>query len=303
MTLLGLGTYRSRDAVTSATIAAAAGCPLIDTAPAYGKGTHQAALAPVLKEHPRVRIATKVGHITTGQARTALACGVLIEAEAAARHSIAPAYVRYQVAMSRAELQRPVLDLVYLHNPDHHHDGDRQGLHARIREAFTALEEARAEGMLLGYGVATWSGFRDGAFTVPDLARLAEETVGGPRTGLAAVQLPVSMVEIDPIRQAIAGGGPIPAARGAGWEVWGSAPLHGGELPARINDQLADYIASGAVPVQAALMVAASTPGLTGVLLGTTSAGHWRQAAETVTGQRLTPLRLKDICDLLQPVT
>ncbi|WP_306371465.1 aldo/keto reductase [Nocardiopsis sp. CC223A] len=303
MTLLGLGTYRSRDVVTSATIAAAAGCPLIDTAPVYGGGTHQAALSPILKEHPRVRIATKVGHMTTGQARAALADGVLTEDEAATRHSIAPAYARYQVGMSRAELQRPMLDLVYLHNPDHHHNGDRQGLHVRIREAFTALEEARAEGLLLGYGVATWSGFRDGAFTVPDLARLAEEAAGGPNTGLAAVQLPVSMVEIDPIRQALTANGPIIAACDAGWEVWGSAPLHGGDLPARINDHLADYIAFGAVPVQAALMVAASTPGLTGVLLGTTSTGHWRQATETVTGQRLPPLRLKDICDLLQPVT
>ncbi|MDT0326974.1 aldo/keto reductase [Nocardiopsis lambiniae] len=301
MTLLGLGTYRSRDVVTSATIAAAAGCPLIDTAPAYGKGTHQAALAPVLKEHPRVRIATKIGHMTTGQARAALTGGVLTEAEAATRHSIAPAYVRHQVGMSRAELRRPVLDLVYLHNPDHH-NGDRQGLHARIREAFTPLEEARAEGMLLGYGVATWSGFRDGAFTVPELARLAEEAAGDPCTGLAAVQLPVSMVEIDPIRQALAGKGPIPAARGAGWEVWGSAPLHGGDLPARINDPLADYIATGTDPARAALLVAASTPGLTGVLLSTTNTNHWRQAAETVTGQRLSPLRLKDICGLLQPV-
>ncbi|SHJ97254.1 Aldo/keto reductase family protein [Nocardiopsis flavescens] len=302
MTLLGLGTYRSRDVVTSATIAAAAGCPLIDTAPAYGKGTHQAALAPVLKEHPRVRIATKVGHMTAGQARAALLSGVLTEGEAAARHSIAPAYVRYQVGMSRVELQRPLLDLVYLHNPDHH-TGDRQGLHARIREAFTALEEARAEGLLLGYGVATWSGFRDGAFTVPDLARLAEEAAGSPNTGLTAVQLPVSMVEIDPIRQALTGTGPIPAARVAGWEVWGSAPLHGGELPARITDHLADYIATGTDPVRAALLVATSTPGLSGVLLSTANTNHWRQAAATVTGQRLPPLRLKDICDLLQPVT
>ncbi|MFI6578391.1 aldo/keto reductase [Nocardiopsis sp. NPDC050513] len=302
MTLLGLGTYRSRDVVTSAAIAAAAGCPLIDTAPAYGKGTHQAALAPILKEHPRVRIATKVGHMTTGQACAALVGGVLTEDEAATRHSIAPAYARHQVGMSRAELQRPMLDLVYLHNPDHHHNGDRQGLHARIREAFTALEEARTEGLLLGYGVATWSGFRDSAFTVPELACLAEEAAGGPRTGLAAVQLPVSMVQIDPIRHALAGTGPIIAARDAGWEVWGSAPLHGGELPARINDHLADYIATGTDPARAALLVAAATPGLTGVLLSTTNTNHWRQAAETVTGPRLSPLRLKDLCDLLQPV-
>ncbi|GAA1083060.1 aldo/keto reductase [Nocardiopsis exhalans] len=303
MTLLGLGTYRSRDAVTSATIAAAAGCPLIDTAPVYGHGTHQAAISPVLRAHPRMRIATKVGHMTADQARAALYSRVISEAEALRRHSIAPDYVHYQVAMNCAEVQRDQLDLVYLHNPEHRHSGDRDALLARLRSAFVALEDLRDTGTVLGYGVATWNGFRDGAFSVRELVKLAEEASGGGEAGLRAIQLPVSMVEIGPIRQALAGDGPIPAAGQAGLEVWGSAPLHGGELLGRINEGLADYVAFGATNAQAALMVAVSTPGLTGLLLSTGSADHWREAADVVDSPQLPPLRLKEICDLLQPVS
>lgn len=301
MTLLGLGTYRSRDAVTSASIAATAGCPLIDTAPVYGGGTHQAAIAPVLAAHPQVRIATKVGHMTPSQAQAALSNGVISEADALRRHSIAPEYVTHQVAMTRAESRRGGLDLVYLHNPEHR-TGDREALHAGIRRAFVALEEGRDAGALLGYGIATWNGFREGAFTVSELLRLAREAAGESQTGLSAIQLPVSLVEIEPLREALAQQGPIHTAEQAGLEVWGSAPLHGGDLIPCISDRLADYVSSGSTSVQAALKVAASTPGLTGMLLSTTKTEHWREAADVVASRPLSPLRLKEICDLLAPV-
>ena len=301
MTLLGLGTYRSRDAVTSASIAAAAGCPLIDTAPVYGDGTHQASIAPVLAAHPHMRIATKVGHMTTNQAWAALSSGVISEADALRRHSITPDYVTHQVAMSRAELQRRSLDLVYLHSPEHR-TGDREALHAGIRRAFFALEEERDAGTLLGYGIATWSGFSEDMFTVPELLRLAREAAGGSRTGLSAIQLPMSMVEVEPLREALIQQGPIPTAEQAGLEVWGSAPLHGGDLIPHINDRLADYVSSGSTGAQAALKVAASTPGLTGLLVSTTQAGHWYEAADVAASHPLSPLRLKEICDLLASV-
>src|SRR5699024_7685803 len=156
MTLLGLGTYRSHDVVTSTNIAVSAGCPLIDTAPVYGKGTHQVALASVLRAHPNVRVATKVGYLTRGQAEVALTAGALSSGEAVFGHSIAPEYVSHQVAMSRAELRRPSLDIVYLHNPEHRHE-ERGDLHNRIRAAFTVLEAEKAQGTIRGYGVATWT--------------------------------------------------------------------------------------------------------------------------------------------------
>ncbi|WP_285732668.1 aldo/keto reductase [Nocardiopsis sp. ATB16-24] len=298
MTLLGLGTYRSRDAARSVRIAAAAGCPLIDTAPVYGHGTHQSAIASTLQANPEIRIASKVGHMTPGQAEIAVSHGALSAEEARGLHSIAADYVRHQIAMNRLELGRSRLDLVYLHNPDHHHDGDRAGLHDRIRAGFAVLEEARADGLITGYGVATWSGFTQ-AFSVTGLLRLAREASGSLETGLSAIQLPVSLVNIDPIKDALTRRGPLAEAHEAGWEVWASAPLHGGKLVHLVNERLAHHISEGASPAEAALMVTASAPGLTGMLLSASSAGHWSNAASVAGRPPLPENRLKDICDLL----
>ncbi|WP_067607180.1 hypothetical protein [Nocardiopsis listeri] len=84
--------------------------------------------------------------------------------------------------------------------------------------------------------------------------------------------------------------------------MWGSAPLHGGDLIPHINDRLADYISSDSTSAQTALKVAASTPGLTGLLLSTTQTRYWYEAADTVASHPLSPLRLKEICDLLSSV-
>ncbi|MET8954377.1 hypothetical protein ACWEO4_43460 [Streptomyces sp. NPDC004393] len=40
------------------------------------------------------------------------------------------------------------------------------------------LQEAACAGQLAAYGVATWSGFTEDAFTVPQLDRLAAEAAG-----------------------------------------------------------------------------------------------------------------------------
>lgn len=297
MTVLGMGTYRSRDAATSAGIAASAGCPLIDTAPVYGNGTHQAAIAPVLRDRPQLRVSSKVGYMTGGQARMALTRNALTEEDAAFRHSIAPDYVRHQVAMSRMELQRTTPDLVYLHNPEYRHE-ERGGLHRRIRSAFAVLEELYVAGDIGGYGVSTWTGFDTEAFTLVDLLRLAAEAAGSSENGLSAIQLPISMVKIAPIHQSLYGHGPITQAVAAGLQVWASAPFHGGELLGLITPKLADAVHPGAAPVQAALKVAASAPGLTGVLISTTDAAHCDQAAAAIS-EPLPDHRLKEICDLL----
>ncbi|WP_407942263.1 aldo/keto reductase [Nocardiopsis tropica] len=240
---------------------------------------------------------SKVGHMTDGQARVALSAGVLSEEDARFRHSIAPEYVHHQIAMSRTELRRPVLDVVYLHNPEHDRH-ERGNLHARMREAFGALKEATGAGKIGGYGVATWNGF-DAAFTVRGLIRLAQEAAGRTETGLRAIQLPISLVKITPVRDALVGSGPLGEADEAGLELWASAPLHGGKLVHLVNERLAHYIREGASPTEAALLVTASAPGLTGVLISTSSAQHWASAAKVAGGPLLSETRLKDISDLL----
>ncbi len=293
------GTYRSRDAATSASVAASAGCPLIDTAPVYGKGSHQSAIAPVLQANPDLKVSSKVGYMTPGQATVALTSGALAPDEAKFLHSISPEYVRHQVAMSRVELRRDQLDIVYLHNPEHHYK-ERGDLHSRIREAFSVLEEEVSRGTIRGYGVSTWTGFESEAFTVRDLTLLAREAAGEAEPSLTAIQLPVSMVRINAVRQSLARKGPIAEGAEAGLDSWASAPLHGGELAQLIRPKLAEAVSPGASGIAAALKFVASVSGLTGMLISSTNASHWQEAAEAIRDP-LPETRLKELCELLDP--
>ncbi|MFF2134095.1 hypothetical protein ACFVW1_54110, partial [Streptomyces olivochromogenes] len=54
-------------------------------------------------------------------------------------------------------------------------------------------------------------------------------------------------------------------AAGAGLRVMASAPLHGGELPGMVGQELADLIRPGLTPAQACVLAVASCPGVTDV--------------------------------------
>ncbi|MEW2516383.1 hypothetical protein [Streptomyces sp. NPDC046870] len=60
---------------------------------------------------------------------------------------------------------------------------------------------------MTGYGIATWAGLEEEAFTVGELLALAAEVTGGAEHHLVAVQMPVSLVMITPIAQALHGRG------------------------------------------------------------------------------------------------
>ncbi|GAA1459999.1 hypothetical protein GCM10009603_19890 [Nocardiopsis exhalans] len=108
------------------------------------------------------------------------------------------------------------------------------------------------------------------------------------------------MVKIAPVRQGLEGSGPIAQASQAGLQGWASAPFPGGELLPLITPKLAEAVQPGADPVEAALKVAASAPGLTGVLMSTTDSRHYAQAAEAIR-EPVPEHRLKELCDLLDP--
>ncbi len=295
MTELGLGTYRCRDVAAAATMAIRAGATVIDTAPVYAAGYAQSALSDLLADHPQVRVSTKIGYLTTAQAKQAAAAGVLHHLDI--RHCIEPAYVVHQLAVNAAELGHAPVALTYLHNPDHGHT-NRRDLLARIGVAFWVLHRAVITGRIGGYGVATWNGFTDRSFTVSELHDAA--TQAGDPDGLAAIQLPLSLVNLAPIADTLRGRGPIADATSAGIQAWASAPLHGGQLAQLVTPDLAELIHPGLSPAQAALHVVASTPGLAGVLISTTDPAHWRQATQVVALPALAPERLEEICAVLR---
>jgi len=275
--LLGMGTYRTRHIPQAGEAAIRAGVDWIDTAPNYQHGTAENQLAPLLSAHPTLRVSTKVGYLAPPQQQDALHAGVLEQTEADQGHNLSPAYVAWQATRSKATLGR-VPDITFVHNPEHGDPTPTQLAH-RIQQAFHALEECCAQGLIKGYGVAAWSAFHDGSLTVEallDMARMA----GGPAHRLHAIQLPLSLVHIGPIADAMTGHGVLIDAQSAGLDVYASAPLNAGDLPTIITPAAAHELLPGATPLQIILGTVASTPGVGRVLLSASTPTHWTEAAE-----------------------
>lgn len=155
---------------------------------------------------------------------------------------------------SRTELGRPQLDAVFQHNPEYGQQPGHGGeLADRLRAAFTVLEAEADAGHLTSYGVATWEGFADGLFTVPQLDRLATEAAGGPDHHLRLVQLPVSLVMADHLGESLHRYEPIHQAAERGWDVHASAPVHGGELLTLATPEVAALVQERATVVAACL--------------------------------------------------
>ncbi|MFD3505742.1 aldo/keto reductase [Streptomyces sp. NPDC058678] len=239
--------------------AAASGVRWIDTAPNYATGRAQDLLAPGPGRPPGPTDRDEGRLLHRGHRCRCRERRCPHRGPGMVGHSLTPDYVRWQTGRNREQLGRERLDLVLLHNPERAHPGDRVALHRAMREAFVVLEEAVAAGHVAGYGIATWAGVEEEAFTVGELLALAAEAAGG-RHHLVAVQLPVSLVMMTPITQALHGRGPLPAAAGAGLRVMASAPLHGGELPGMVDQELADLIRPGLTPAQACVLAVASCP-------------------------------------------
>ncbi|MEX2984896.1 aldo/keto reductase [Streptomyces sp. C36] len=277
----------------AARTACADGTVWIDTAPNY-KDAHQL-LGPVISHHPRAMVATKTGFFSKAEGEAAVQVGLLTSQQVTAGHSLGPAFTRWQTDRSLAALGRA--DLVFVHNPEHSHL-DRAALHDRLRVLFAVLEEFATAGRIGGYGVATWSGFQHGAFTVPELLGLAKEAAGSGEHHLRAIQQPVSLVMARPIALALDGRGPLVQARAAGLITFGSSPLHGGELPALTTPELAEFMRPGASSAAACLLAAASCPSLDVVLLSASTGQHW-DAAKDAIASPLDPGRLRKVTDVL----
>ncbi|MFJ9696653.1 hypothetical protein [Kitasatospora sp. NPDC101183] len=292
---LGLGTYRCPDVAGAAQMVAARGADWVDTAPNYAGGRAEMSLAGTLAAHPSMCVSTKVGFVPAGAGHIAVRAGALSSAEVEHGHCLTPDYIAWQLARTSLMLGREP-DLVFVHNPEHAcADGE---ITDRLFNAFLALEEACGQQVVGGYGVATWRGFGSGLFDVRTLLDLAVKA-GGPNHHLCAIQLPVSLVHLAPVAQALNGHGPLADALAAGLEVFVSAPLHGGEIPDMVTPELSGLIAPGKTPVEAALAVVASAPGVKRVLLSTGNPEHWTRAVEAVGGPPLSPDVLRRVVDVL----
>jgi len=292
---LGLGTYRVRAVDTAARTACQAGATWVDTAPNYRHGLAHGELRRALIDYPKVHISTKTGFHSGSQRKSAISAGLLTPAEAMQGHSLKPGFIRWQTRRSLALLGRA--DVVFVHNPEHHEpDGAR--VRTALLGAFRVLEEFAADGRIGGYGVATWSGFSSGAFTVGELLELAQQAAGSSLHHLTSIQLPVSLVMSDPIAAALRNQGPLAEAHSNGLATFASAPLHGGELLKLMTPELVDFIRPGLTPAEAALLAVGSCPHLDVVLVSASTRAHWRLAASALSDP-LAGDELRRVTDVL----
>ncbi|MGW2258796.1 aldo/keto reductase [Streptomyces sp. NPDC001780] len=292
---LAAGTYRCRDVFQSVAAAVDAGVTWVDTATNYASGTAEASLRPVLDAWPQVRVSTKVGFVPGYDRQAARENGVL-PYDRDQGHCLTRSYIAWQLTRSRARLGR-VPDLIFVHNPEHGRR-DRADVSRALTEAFEELESAANADKIGGYGVATWAGLSSGMFTIPEITALAK-TVGGPHHHFRAVQFPVSLVQLAVVADVLDGRGALAEARGAGLDVFASAPLGGGELLDAMTAELVSLIGPVCSPAQAALLVALSAPGVSHVLLSASTPAHWADALGAAACEPLSPDHLRKVIDVL----
>lgn len=267
----------------------------IDTAPNYRNedGALEPQVGRALERYPEAQVSTKVGYFSGTTANDALLQGIITEADAKAHHSLAPAYITWQVTRSRRLLQRRP-DIVFVHNPEAR-ISDASQIHTRLRAAFEALEGCCRDGLIASYGVATWHALHDGSLTVRQVLDAARD-VAGERHNLRAIQLPLSLVMSGPLVDATKGHGALIDAELGGLDVFASSPLHGGELIAAVSARAAFEVLPGRTPLHLMLGILAASP-IKRVLLSTASWAHWMDAYETLNGPPMSPEELRSVLD------
>ena len=145
-----------------ATVAAAwdAGVRYFDTAPHYGLGLSEQRLGRALREHDRADyvLSTKVGRLLV-PATTAgddMGHGFAVPATHRRRWDFSRDGVLRSIEQSLERLDVSTVDVVFIHDPDNHY-------RSALREAFPALAELRAQGMIgaVGVGMNQWEMLTD----------------------------------------------------------------------------------------------------------------------------------------------
>lgn len=202
-------------------------------------------------------------------------------------HSLSRNFIAHQLDQSRRNLGLATIDLYYLHNPEEQLLGlDRAAFRVLVQDAFALLEERALAGEIVGYGCATWLGFRAGPdhrqhLSLADLMSIARE-VGGTTHHFRAVQLPVSLAMPEAARLPTQRLGRklvplLEAADALGIGVVASAPLMQGRLAAGLPPEMHALFPACTTDAQRALRFASALPGVGTVLAGMRHTTHVRE--------------------------
>jgi aryl-alcohol dehydrogenase-like predicted oxidoreductase len=222
-------------------------------------------------------------------------------------HVMSPRYLTNQIDTSRANLGVATIDIYYLHNPETQlKEISRQEFLNRIRQAFSALEQAVADRKIRMYGTATWNGFRvpQGSQEALDLQVLldAAAAVGGKDHHFRAVQLPfnIAMPEALTANTQPMDRKQVPflhLARERGLMVFASASLLQSQLALGLPDEFRQRFPGLNTDAQRAIQFVRSTPGITCGLVGMTRGEHIEENLATAA---VSPLNLHEYRKIFQ---
>lgn len=212
---LGVGTYlgdpddATDENVENAVVRSVAeGWNVIDTAANYRAGRAEVAVGRALRalhltgggSRDQLFISTKAGYAPNRAILEELiADGVIDAKDVSGNACMHPTWLERSLARSLEALQLQTVDLFYLHNVAESFLGliGRETFFDRLSEAFKFCEQARKDGKIRAYGLATWSCFRspphatDSHLSLKDVVDLAEK-IGGEDHGFSAIQLPIN---------------------------------------------------------------------------------------------------------------
>jgi aryl-alcohol dehydrogenase-like predicted oxidoreductase len=220
-------------------------------------------------------------------------------------HCMTPRYLQNQLEQSLTNMNLDCVDVYYIHNPESQlGEVSDEEFYARLRAAFTRLEENRAQGKLKFYGVATWNGFRvpagsTGYHSLARMVMIAHE-VGGDAHGFRFVQLPfnLAMPEALTFANQLVDGQSLTLLEAVelfGVTVISSASIFQGRVARGLPADLRETLGSLPSDAQTAIQFVRSAPGITTALVGMSSREHVEENLQLV---RVTPVATEPFMQL-----
>jgi aryl-alcohol dehydrogenase-like predicted oxidoreductase len=204
-------------------------------------------------------------------------------------HCMTPRFLADQIERSRANLGVQTIDVYYVHNPESElGELPRDTFMGRMRDAFSALERAAADGRIGVYGTATWNGYRQDPgdtdyLSLQELTTLARQ-IAGDAHHFRVIQLPYNLAMSEAFTRGNQKLGEtlvstLDAAGKLGIYTMASAPMYQGRLASNLPPVVAELLPGLATDAQRALQFVRSTPGIGTALVGMKSVGHVEENA------------------------
>jgi aryl-alcohol dehydrogenase-like predicted oxidoreductase len=220
-------------------------------------------------------------------------------------HCMTPAYLQNQLEQSLRNMHLECVDVYYIHNPESQLGQVSEAeFYTRLRAAFEALEERRAQGQLRFYGVATWNGFRvpagtSGFHSLARMVALARE-VAGESHGFRFIQLPFNLAMPEALtlsNETVAGQqlSTLEAAAALGVTVISSASIFQGRVAQGLPKDLRESLGSLPSDAQTAIQFVRSAPGICTALVGMSSLEHVEENLKLAGVEPLGPEQLMQL--------